>query len=101
MYSHATPCLNMTEFPVQIIDQLPVLLKAFRQQAGLTQAEAAAHLGVSQQVFSSLERHPEKVSVGRLYRLLRILNVQMVLSSRSQDQGQDSKQAAEGQTFPW
>jgi len=91
----------MTEFPVRIIDQLPVYLKAFRQQAGLTQAQAAQHLGVSQQVFSSLERHPEKVSVGRLYRLLRILEVQMVLSSRSESQEQGPKVVDGNESLIW
>lgn len=72
----------MTEFPVQMLQQLPDYLRAFRRQAGLTQAQAAARLGVTQQVFSSLERHPEKVSVERLFKVLLLLNVRMVLSDR-------------------
>lgn len=79
----------MTEFPVQMLQQLPDYLRAFRRQAGLTQAQAAARLGVTQQVFSSLERHPEKVSVERLFKALQLLNVRMVLSSRSSSAGED------------
>lgn len=70
----------MSNFTVQTLDQLPVLLRALRKEAGLTQQEAAKHLGVTQQVFSALERHPEKTNVARLYKLLRILNTSIILS---------------------
>lgn len=69
----------MSNFTVRTPDQLPQLLQAFRKEAGLTQAEAALRMGVSQQTLSALERNAERVSVERLMRLLSILGVEFVL----------------------
>jgi HTH-type transcriptional regulator/antitoxin HipB len=69
----------MNDFVVRTSEQLPALLQAFRKQAGLTQAEAALRLGVTQQTMSALERNAEKVSAGRLMKLLGILGVELVL----------------------
>ena len=52
----------MHEFPVRSPDQLPALLQSFRKAAGLTQAETALRLGVTQQTYSALERNASKVS---------------------------------------
>lgn len=70
----------MQSFPLQTLDQLPDLLRAFRRKQGLTQAQAAVKLGVTQQVLSSIERAPGKTSVGRLYQLLTVLNVTINLT---------------------
>lgn len=83
----------MSHFPVQTIEQLPVLLRALRKEAGLTQEDAAKHLGVTQQVFSSLERHPEKTSVARLYKLLRILNTSIILDVNNPKDGPNKERA--------
>jgi HTH-type transcriptional regulator/antitoxin HipB len=69
----------MSDFIVRTSEQLPALLQAFRKQAGLTQAEAAVRLGVTQQTMSALERNAERVSAGRLMKLLSILGVELVL----------------------
>ncbi|WCM90607.1 helix-turn-helix domain-containing protein [Acidovorax sp. NCPPB 3576] len=69
----------MTEFPVRTIDQLPLLIQAFRKQSGMTQAEVALRMGITQQALSSLERNASTVSTGRLFRLCSILGVEMVL----------------------
>ncbi len=39
----------MSQYTVHAAEQLPALLKAFRKEAGLTQAEAALRLGVISQ----------------------------------------------------
>ncbi|WP_411800520.1 helix-turn-helix domain-containing protein [Cupriavidus respiraculi] len=65
---------------VRTIEQLPQLLQAFRREAGLTQSQAAVHMGATQQTVSELERHPERVSVQKLMRLLSVLGVQIVLA---------------------
>lgn len=70
----------MDDYTVRTADQLPTLLQAFRKEAGLTQSEAALRLGVTQQTYSALERNAEKVSTGRLLKLLGILGVELVLS---------------------
>lgn len=73
----------MNDYPVRTPDQLPTLLQAYRKQAGLTQSEAALRLGVTQQTYSALERNAEKVSTGRLLKLLNILGVELVLRQRT------------------
>lgn len=74
----------MTDFTVRTSEQLPELLQAFRKQAGLTQAEAALRLGVTQQTLSAFERNAEKVNASRLMRLLSILGVELVLRKGEQ-----------------
>jgi len=69
----------MRDYTVHTSAQLPMLLQAFRKEAGLTQREAALRLGVTQQTLSALERHADTVSADRLLRLLRILGVDLVL----------------------
>jgi len=69
----------MTEYPVRAPKQLPAMLQAFRKAAGLTQAETAARLGVTQQTLSALERNASKVSIGRLLKLLNVLGAELVL----------------------
>ena len=65
----------MNEFIVRTPEQLPAMLKGFRKQAGLSQAELAARMGMRQQTLSALERNAENVSAGRLMRLLSVLGV--------------------------
>jgi len=70
----------MSDYRLHTAEQLPILLQAFRKEAGLTQAEVALRLGVTQQTYSTLERNAESVGVGRLLKLLGILGVELVLS---------------------
>ncbi|MEF7615118.1 helix-turn-helix transcriptional regulator [Aquincola sp. MAHUQ-54] len=69
----------MSEFAVRTSEQLPTLLQAFRKASGMTQAEVALRLGVTQQTLSALERNADRVNAGRLLQLLGILDVEMVL----------------------
>ena len=73
----------MPDFTVRTAEQLPALLQGFRKQSGLTQADTAMRLGVSQQALSHLERHADKVSADRLLELLSILGVELVLRKTS------------------
>lgn len=72
------------KYAIQHPKQLSALLKALRAQAGLSQAQVAAKLGVTHQAISALERHPEKATLDRLMRFLGALNVDIVLRPRSQ-----------------
>lgn len=74
----------MSDYPVRTPEQLPALLQAFRKDAGLTQAEVALRLGVTQQTISALERNAETVSAERLMRLLSILGVELAFRKPSQ-----------------
>lgn len=74
----------MSDFTVRTAEQLPALLQGFRKQSGLTQADTAMRLGISQQALSHLERHADKVSADRLLELLSILGVELVLRKTSE-----------------
>jgi HTH-type transcriptional regulator / antitoxin HipB len=69
----------MKEFVVRTPEQLSGLLRGFRDSRGLTQVEAAARLGVTQQTLSALERKADKVSAARLMKLFAVLGVELVL----------------------
>ena len=69
----------MADFTVRTADQMPVLLRAFRKQSGMTQSDVALRLGVTQQSLSSVERNAAKVSADRLLEILSILGVELVL----------------------
>ncbi|MEW4339691.1 helix-turn-helix transcriptional regulator [Chromobacterium vaccinii] len=68
-------------YPVRTLEQLRPLLLGLRKAAGLTQAQLAARLGVSQQSYARLEANPAAASVERLYRALRALDAELALSS--------------------
>ena len=69
----------MRDYIIRTPQQLPAVLQGFRKQAGVTQAEAALRLGVTQQTLSAFERNADKVSAARLMRLLSVLGVELVL----------------------
>lgn len=92
----------MSDFPVRTAEQLPTLLQAFRKQSGLTQAEVALRLGVTQQTLSALERNADKVGAGRLLQLLGILGVELVLRDGALgSDGANSANAAEPSGPQW
>lgn len=72
------------DYPVRIPQQLSSILVSFRKQAGLSQAEVAAQLGVTQQTVSDLERNAEQMSVARMMKLLSVLGVVLVLRERGE-----------------
>lgn len=71
------------DHPIRSPEQLPALLQSFRKAAGLTQAEVARRLGVTQQTYSALERNASKVSAERLLKLLNLLGVECVLRQQA------------------
>lgn len=68
------------DYPVKTLSQLRPILKGFRKAAGFTQATMASHLGVTQQTYAQLEANPAAISVERLFRVLRVLNVDLMLT---------------------
>lgn len=71
------------DYPVTTPQQLRPLLVGFRKAAGLTQAQLAARLGVTQQTYAQLEARPESASLDRLHLILKLLNVSLVLTQAS------------------
>jgi HTH-type transcriptional regulator/antitoxin HipB len=65
-------------------DQMAQLLAASRRQAGLTQAEAAARIGVSQSRISALETDAEPLTLTQLLALCGIYGLQLQLRDRSE-----------------
>lgn len=77
------PAPGMTmQYRIQTIDQLKPLLQGFRRKAGLTQAAMAERLGVSQQNYAQLESNVSSASVERLFKVLLLLNVQLIFDER-------------------
>ncbi|OLL27703.1 transcriptional regulator [Burkholderia sp. SRS-W-2-2016] len=83
------------DYAIQMLNQLRPILQGFRKNAGLTQAAMAARLGVTQQTYAQLEANPAAVSVERLFRVLRILQVDLKLS-QNETADQDSVAPAAG-----
>ncbi|MGI4813872.1 MAG: helix-turn-helix transcriptional regulator [Janthinobacterium lividum] len=71
------------DYPIRILSQLRPILVGFRKTAGLTQTMMASYLGVTQQTYAQLEANPAVVSVERLFKVLRILDVTLTLSPSS------------------
>lgn len=68
------------DYPIKTLNQLRPILLGFRKAAGLTQAMMASRLGVTQQTYAQLEGNPAAVSVERLFRVLRVLDVDLTLA---------------------
>jgi HTH-type transcriptional regulator / antitoxin HipB len=75
--------MSLDKFVVRIPDQIPSLLQSFRKQAGLTQAELAERMGVTQQSFSALERNAGNMSAANLIKVLNILGIDLILQERT------------------
>lgn len=73
------------QYPVRTLQQLRPILQGFRKSRGLTQAQVAERLGVSQQSYAKLEADPSKASFERLFTILQILRVDLVLTPREQE----------------
>lgn len=69
------------DYPLKTVSQLRPMLLGFRKKAGLTQEELAQRLGISQQSYAAFEANPAAASVDRLFRVLRLLAVDMHLAA--------------------
>ncbi|MFM0391854.1 helix-turn-helix transcriptional regulator [Paraburkholderia phytofirmans] len=67
-------------YPVKTPHQLRPILIGFRKAAGLTQAQVASRLGITQQTYAQLEAKPESASMDRLFQVLKVLKVDIVLT---------------------
>ncbi|WP_322042056.1 helix-turn-helix transcriptional regulator [Paraburkholderia sp. J67] len=69
------------DYPLKTVSQLRPMLLGFRRKAGLTQEKLAQRLGISQQSYAAFEANPAAASVDRLFRVLRLLAVDMRLAT--------------------
>ena len=68
------------DYPVKTISQIKPLLVGFRKAAGLTQQQMATRLGVTQQTYARWEAKPVSGSIDRIFKVLRLLNVDLILA---------------------
>lgn len=67
---------------LQTATQLPQHLKALRKARGLTQAQLAARLHLTQARYAKIEKHPQSVSTAQLLAVLAALGVDILLRVR-------------------
>jgi HTH-type transcriptional regulator/antitoxin HipB len=78
------------DYPIKTLSQLRPILQGYRKTAGLTQAAMASHLGVTQQTYAQLEANPAAVSVERLFKVLRVLQVDLKLTQSAGDSAENA-----------
>ncbi|MFL9898241.1 helix-turn-helix transcriptional regulator [Paraburkholderia fungorum] len=81
------------DYAVKTLSQLRPILLGFRKSAGLTQAAVAELLGITQQSYAQLEANPASASVERLFKVMRLLNVELRMSQASSAPGSQPAQA--------
>lgn len=67
----------------QTPEQLATVLRGQRQASKMTQKQAAALVGLLAKTISAFESHPERGSVGSLYKLLSALGLELVLQPKA------------------
>lgn len=67
------------DYLIAISDQLAPHLRSLRKARGLSQAQLALQLGVTQSRIATIERNPSAVGTGQLMDLLKVLGVDLVL----------------------
>jgi HTH-type transcriptional regulator / antitoxin HipB len=72
--------------------QVGHLLSAKRKEQGMTQAQAAARLGISQARLSELEQNPGRLTVERLLVLVNLLGLELVLRSPAEKSTQTASE---------
>jgi HTH-type transcriptional regulator/antitoxin HipB len=70
-------------YPIKTLSQLPLVLKGFRKENGLTQAAMAERLGITQQSYAHFEANPTTATLERLFMVLRMLDVEVSLNQTS------------------
>lgn len=70
-------------YPIKTLSQLPLVLKGFRKEQGLTQAAMAERLGITQQSYAHFEANPSTATLERLFMVLRMLDVEISLNRTS------------------
>lgn len=74
----------MADYPIKTPSQLGAVLKGFRRDRKLTQAEVGAKVGLKQNAISEIESSPDRSSVARIFKLLAALDLDLVVRPREQ-----------------
>jgi HTH-type transcriptional regulator/antitoxin HipB len=73
------------DYPIKTLNQLHPILQGFRKKAGLTQTDIATQLGITQQSYARIEADPASTSVERLYKVMRLLNVVLIMADQPEE----------------
>ncbi|MCX7250101.1 MAG: helix-turn-helix transcriptional regulator [Burkholderiales bacterium] len=73
--------------------QLGQLLLSARKQQGLSQAELAARLGLSQARISQLEQQPQTITAQQLLQLTSVLGLELLVQTHDSAQDAGSTEA--------
>jgi len=68
--------------PIRTSGQLGPALRALRQLRGWSQTELGHRVGLSQERISSIEREPERITVGQLLTVLMALDGELLVDAR-------------------
>ena len=72
----------MKEFVIRTPRQLGPVLQGYRKTRGLTQASVGQTVGVPQGEISKLELDSSSTSLGRIFKLLAALDLELVVRAR-------------------
>jgi HTH-type transcriptional regulator / antitoxin HipB len=85
----------MNALLLQTPSQLPLHLKALRKSRGLTQADLANRLRVTQSRYAQIERNPQSISTARLLEVFAALGVDVLLKLRGESHASRSARTPE------
>lgn len=80
----------MSTLTLQSPAQLSAHLKALRKTRGMTQAQLAKRLGISQSRLADIENHPETVSSAQLLDLFAVLGVEVLLRIKTANESRSA-----------
>ncbi|GAA4334870.1 helix-turn-helix transcriptional regulator [Variovorax defluvii] len=75
---------------LSVSSQLSPWLKAARKEAGLSQQELAARLGISQSRVSHMELHPGTLSVEQLLDIFSVLGLEIMIGPKPSTEASDA-----------
>jgi HTH-type transcriptional regulator/antitoxin HipB len=72
----------MTDYPARTPEALGAILRGCRREKRLTQEVVGKNAGLLQAAVSQIESRPGSSSLGRIYRVLSALDLELVVRSR-------------------
>ncbi len=75
----------MKEFIIRTPQQFGPVLQGYRKARGLTQANVGRTVGLPQGEISKLELDPSRTSLGRIFKLLATLDLELVVRPRGEN----------------
>lgn len=72
----------MADYTIKTPQQLGSILQGYRRERQLTQKDVGLKVGLAQNAVSQIEATPGRVSLGRLFKLLAALDLELIVRSR-------------------